>query len=95
MPRMRACAHCREAFEVAATGRPPKYCSASCRRKAWETGRLQAARDQGAEAERERWIRPNETELRPNETRQDPLPADEEWTGPIGLPFLRLPPPGK
>ncbi|MGN3955063.1 hypothetical protein ACGV4K_08150 [Streptomyces sp. WAC8370] len=41
--RMRACQHCNESFELASTGRPPRYCSATCRKKAWEKRRLDQA----------------------------------------------------
>lgn len=47
---MRECEECREAFRAASTGRPAKYCSSSCRRKAWEREQIRKAVD----AERER-----------------------------------------
>lgn len=43
MNRMRACQHCNESFELAATGRPPKFCSATCRKAAWEAEKLRQA----------------------------------------------------
>ena len=41
MPRMRVCVHCKEGFQLATTGRPPTYCSATCRKAAWEARKLQ------------------------------------------------------
>lgn len=77
MTRMRVCQHCNEGFEVATTGRPPRYCSATCRKKAWEKRRLDeavaiaVAKAVAAEQRRGR-IRGNETpgppENRGNET---------------------------
>lgn len=61
MPRMRECPQCREAFQLAGTGRPPTYCSATCRKAAWEARRLKAAVDAAVEAERQRANRGNET----------------------------------
>lgn len=46
MERMRVCHYCDESFRVAPTGRPPKYCSATCRKKGWEKDRLEAALEQ-------------------------------------------------
>jgi hypothetical protein len=69
---MRACQHCNEAFEVAATGRPPKFCSATCRKKAWEAERIRQAVTvavaKAVAAERRRANRGNETLNRGNET---------------------------
>ena len=42
----RDCEHCARRFEVAKTGRPPRYCSHSCRQRAWELRRAAAALDQ-------------------------------------------------
>lgn len=76
MTRMRACQHCNEAFEGAATGRPPKFCSSRCRKAAWEAERFrQAVVVEVAKrlaAERRRENRRNETPdlpgIRQNET---------------------------
>lgn len=74
MPRMRVCPQCKEGFQLAATGRPPTYCSATCRKAAWDARRLQAAVDEAVKAERQRANRGNETPTaagnRGNETRQ-------------------------
>jgi hypothetical protein len=40
---MRVCRFCQESFQRASTGRPPRYCSATCRKKAWEKARLDEA----------------------------------------------------
>ena len=39
----RDCEHCGRRFELAKTGRPPRYCSRSCRQRAWELRRATAA----------------------------------------------------
>jgi hypothetical protein len=93
MTRMKVCEHCSEGFQVAATGRPPKYCSATCRKAAWEAARFRKAVEEevrlkvtvavakAVAAERRRAaIRGNETPFRQNET---PPRADPgwEWTG--------------
>ncbi|GGQ50147.1 hypothetical protein GCM10010279_69320 [Streptomyces mutabilis] len=51
---MRACQHCQESFELASTGRPPKYCSSTCRKNAWheEKTRQQVAAAVAAERRR-------------------------------------------
>jgi len=61
VPRMRVCPQCKEGFQLSPTGRPPTYCSATCRKAAWEARRLQAAVDRAVEAERRRANRGNET----------------------------------
>ncbi|CAM5546737.1 hypothetical protein SALBM217S_02341 [Streptomyces griseoloalbus] len=84
MTRMRACQHCNEGFEVAATGRPPKYCSSKCRKAAWEAERFrQAVVVEVAKrlaAERRRENRRNETPgssgIRRNETPPQATPPN-------------------
>lgn len=71
MGQMRVCPQCREGFQLAATGRRPTYCSATCRKAAWEARKLQAAVDEAVAAERERANRGNETANRGNETTAD------------------------
>lgn len=70
MSRMRVCQHCQEAFELATTGRPPRYCSATCRKKAWEKRRLDEvvaiAVAKAVAAEQRR------AQIRGNESRQTP-----------------------
>ncbi|MFD4143028.1 hypothetical protein [Streptomyces sp. NPDC058572] len=39
MERMRVCEYCEEPFTLAATGRPPKFCSSTCRKNAWYQAR--------------------------------------------------------
>lgn len=82
--RMRVCHHCQEPFTPAATGRPPKYCSATCRKKAFDQRKLDeaviAAVARAIAAERRRENRGNETRQssgnRGNETpAQATLPA--------------------
>ncbi|MFZ3599859.1 hypothetical protein [Streptomyces sp. BH104] len=80
MERMRVCHHCNESFRISPTGRPPKYCSATCRKKAWEKERLEAALEQaraegraagvaqGVAAERRRAALKPQGEIRGNET---------------------------
>jgi len=89
MNRMRACQHCNEAFEAATTGRPPKYCSATCRKKAWEAERLRqivvVEVAKAVAAERRRANRGNETPFRGNETppqarAPEPLPPAPRQT---------------
>lgn len=40
---MRICEHCKEPFHQASTGRPPKFCSSTCRKKAWEAEKMRQA----------------------------------------------------
>jgi hypothetical protein len=65
MTRMRVCQQCEEGFEAATTGRPAKFCSATCRKKAWETARIRQAVvvevAKAVAAERRRANRGNET----------------------------------
>lgn len=80
MNRMRACQHCQESFELASTGRPPKFCSATCRKAAWEAEKLReavaVAKAQAVAAERRRVARlanrgnetPEAPDIRGNET---------------------------
>lgn len=72
MGRMRVCPQCQESFTLAATGRPPTYCSATCRKDAWHARQVQAAVDAALQAEREGANRGhgtrNETPNRGNET---------------------------
>lgn len=90
MTRMRVCQHCQESFELATTGRPPRYCSATCRKAAWEKRRLDeavaiaVAKAVAAEQRRGR-IRGNETPQAPgnrgNETpSQATAPAGPQQT---------------
>ncbi|GAA3538817.1 hypothetical protein GCM10022263_27950 [Nocardioides daeguensis] len=73
---MRACQQCQESFTIASTGRPPRYCSATCRKKAWEARKMQevvaVAVAKAVAAERRRANRGNETrqapDIRGNET---------------------------
>lgn len=97
MTRMRVCQHCQESFELATTGRPPRYCSGTCRKKAWEKRRLDeavaiaVAKAVAAEQRRGR-IRGNETPIRRNETpsqatapQSNPDPG-QRWTwGGVGM----------
>lgn len=36
----RTCAHCKARFRPTGKGRPPRYCSASCRQRAYEQRRI-------------------------------------------------------
>ncbi len=93
MSRMKACQHCNEAFEVAATGRPPKFCSSRCRKAAWEAERfrqavvVEVAKRMAAERRREN--RRNETqEASGNRRNETPSQA-----GPPVQPELPVPDP--
>jgi len=106
MSRMRVCQHCNEGFEVAATGRPPRFCSSTCRKKAWEAERFRRAVDEqvrekvtvavakAVAAERRRAaIRGNETPIRQNETPPpppEPAVRDPRWTW-SGLGMVPMP----
>jgi hypothetical protein len=90
--RMRVCQHCHEGFEAATTGRPPKYCSATCRKAAWEAEKLRqavaAAKAEAVVAERRRVARlanrGNETPAAGNRGNETPAPA-LRWGSPIAL----------
>lgn len=74
--RLRICQHCDGEFPVASTGRPPKYCSSTCRKNAWHAERTREAVTvavaKALAAERRGSIRGNETrpasDIRGNET---------------------------
>lgn len=93
--RMKACQYCQESFELASTGRPPRYCSATCRKKAWEAEKIRqavtVAKAQAVAAERRRVAqlanRGNETlpqlDIRGNETPSQATPPPDprqRWT---------------
>jgi hypothetical protein len=84
MSRMRVCQHCQESFELATTGRPPRYCSATCRKKAWEARKLQeavaVAVAKAVAAEQRRANRGNETRQAP-ENRGNETPS--QATAPV------------
>ncbi|MBB4717855.1 hypothetical protein BJ965_007842 [Streptomyces luteogriseus] len=87
MNRMRVCQHCQESFELAATGRPPRYCSATCRKSAWEKRRLDeavaiaVAKAVAAEQRRGR-IRGNETRQAPENRGNETPPQATAPAGP-------------
>ncbi|MEU5446142.1 MULTISPECIES: hypothetical protein [Streptomyces] len=78
--RPRLCQHtpCGKPITPARTGRPPKYCSDSCRKRAWEAERLRQAvvveLARIAAAHQQRSNRPDETPIRPDETPAAPEP---------------------
>ncbi|GGT60117.1 hypothetical protein GCM10010271_74120 [Streptomyces kurssanovii] len=80
---MKVCEHCREGFALASTGRPPKYCSSTCRKAAFDKRKLDeavvAAVARAVAAERRRSNRGNETrrvpDIRGNETPGPARPA--------------------
>jgi hypothetical protein len=51
---MKRCEHCRVLFELASTGRPPKFCSATCRKDAWHAEKTRQQVDAAVSAERRR-----------------------------------------
>ncbi|MEV4500358.1 hypothetical protein AB0J84_32300, partial [Micromonospora arborensis] len=70
------------------TGRPPRYCSATCRKKAWEARKLQEAVTvavaKAVAAERRAANRGNETRKRGNETPPAALPLwFQHLAGPV------------
>ncbi|MEV5667115.1 hypothetical protein [Streptomyces flaveolus] len=54
MNRMQVCQQCGVPFELAATGRPPKYCSSTCRKNAWYEEKTRQQVDAAVTAERRR-----------------------------------------
>lgn len=71
--RPQLCQHkpCGKPIQAAKTGRPPKYCSGQCRKRAWEAERLRRAvvvELAKLAAKRQRTFRPDET------PRPDPRP---------------------
>lgn len=105
---MRVCHHCQESFRLASTGRPPRYCSATCRKAAWEARKLAeavaVAAAKAVAAERRRVSRAanrgNETpvraENRGNETpvQATAAPGDDFLLAPPKRRRLLPPPPG-
>ncbi|MFD9246845.1 hypothetical protein ACFV0D_33965 [Streptomyces sp. NPDC059556] len=99
--RMRVCGHCQESFALASTGRPPKYCSATCRKAAFDKRRLDeavvAAVAKAVAAERRRSNRGNETrtpaENRGNETPAAAPPVPRLLPAPSARPTIPLPDP--
>lgn len=89
MSRMRVCQQCQESFELAATGRPPRYCSSTCRKKAWERRRLDeavavaVAKAVAAEQRRAR-NRGNETPQAPGNRGNETPPQATAPTPPAG-----------
>jgi hypothetical protein len=88
--RMRVCQHCQESFELASTGRPPRYCSATCRKAAWEKRRLNeavaVAVAKAVAAEQRRAAN------RGNETRQTPVIRGNETPPQVRAPQPVQPP---
>lgn len=94
---MRVCEFCKEGFELASTGRPPRYCSSTCRKNAWHARQtdeaVAGAVARALAAERRRVAnRGNETpgtsENRGNETPPQAGPVQPQL--PLPDPRLRL-----
>lgn len=100
MERMRVCQHCQSGFELAATGRPPRYCSSTCRKAAWEARRLQeavaVAVAKAVAAEQRRANRGNETRQTagnrgnetPSQATQPELPLPDPRERPAAPPLF-------
>ncbi|MFE6430854.1 hypothetical protein ACFVOB_35940 [Streptomyces rochei] len=54
MNPMKVCQHCRVPFELASTGRPPTYCSSTCRKNAWQDAKTRQQVEAAVAAERRR-----------------------------------------
>lgn len=73
-----ACGWCRGPIEIKATGRIPKWCSASCRQRAWEQSRAAASGRSAVEVVERRVeiplpAPPTQTTLRPGHRDWAPL----------------------
>jgi transcriptional regulator NrdR family protein len=84
MARQRVCPQCQEGFTLATTGRPPTYCSASCRKAAWDARRLRDAVDQAVQEERQRANRGNETGPAAGNRGNETAAADDGGLWPAG-----------